>query len=463
MSGRSPLDVMSPTLVGAATVLVVVMAVFLSYNAGNSLPFAPTYQIAVQVPDAQELVPNNEVLVGGHRVGVISDIEPRLDERRRPYAQLALRLDLGLEGELREDATAQVRARSLLGAKYLELTLGSDGEPLAPGAVLPLAQAREEVEVDELVDEFDAPTRRNLAAVLSGLGTGFAGRGLDINASLESMRPLIESTRTVFGALAAPSTHLDRLISSFAATAAELGAEPQALAGILEGGAATLAALDAAGPELSTAIEQSPETLSAGTDALAVLRPVLARARVITARLEPASELLPSTARRLEAAARASTPQLRRARELGPLLDDAFGQLTGLAASEPSVPALDSVAGVLPELRPAVEFLAPYQTVCNYVALAARNVASTVSEGNASGNWLRFAAILQTSEILPTEAPAPQLHFNPYPNGAAPGQPRECEAGREPYLPGRVLGNVPGNQGLGTELTTPESVAGVSG
>jgi virulence factor Mce-like protein len=457
------MDVMSPVLVGAITVLVVVMSVFLSYNAGNSLPFVATYQISVQVPDAQELVPNNEVLVGGRRVGVISTIEPRLDEQRRPYAQLAIRLDLDFEGEVREDATAQVRARSLLGSKYLELTLGSEGKPLAPGEVLPLSQAREQVEVDELVDEFDAPTRRNLAAVLGGLGEGFAGRGLDLNASLESFRPLVEGSRTVFGALADPSTRLDRLIGSYAATVAELGVAPEALAGIIEGGAQTLAALEAAGPELERSIELSPDTLGTGTEALAALRPVLARARVITHRLGPAAALLPSTARRLEDAARATTPVLRRARGLGPLLDDAFVELEALGASEPSVPALDSVAGVLPELRSTVEFLTPYQTVCNYVAIASRNVASTVSEGNSSGNWLRFAAILQPTEMLPAENPAPKLHFNPYPNGAAPGQPRECEAGREPYLPGRVLGNVPGNQGTGTELTSPESTAAVTG
>jgi virulence factor Mce-like protein len=456
------MDVMSPVLVGALTVLVVVMAVFLSYNAGQSLPFVPTYQISVRVPDAQELVPNNEVLVGGRRVGVISSIEPRLDEQRRPYAQIAIKLDLNFEGKIHDDATARVRARSLLGSKYLELTLGSQGAPLEQGDVLPLAQAREQVEVDELVDEFDGPTRRNLARVIGGLGSGFAGRGLDFNASLESFRPLVEGSRTVFGALADPSTNLAGFINAYAATVAELGLEPEAVASLIEGGADTFTALEAAGPELERSVELSPETLGVGTEALATLRPVLARARVITARLGPAAALLPSTAKRLEAAARETTPVLERARGLGPLLDEGFRQLQGLGATEPSVPALDSLAGALPGVRSATEFIAPYQTVCNYIALSSRNVASTVSEGNASGNWLRFAAILQPTEMFPSENPAPELHFNPYPNAGAPGQPRECEAGREPYLPGVRLGNVPGNQGLATEATTPESVAGVT-
>ena len=43
------------------------------------------------------------------------------------------------------------------------------------------------------------------------------------------------------------------------------------------------------------------------------------------------------------------------------------------------------------------------------------------------------------------------LHFNPYPNTAAPGQPNECEAGNEPFAGGQqTIGNAPGNQGTVT-------------
>jgi virulence factor Mce-like protein len=461
MRARSPLEVMSPVMVGAMTVLIALVTLYLSYNAGNSLPFVPTYQIAVQVPDAQELVDNNEVLVAGRRIGVIYSIEPRMTEQGHPYAQLNLHLDRSMEGKIHGDATAEVRSRSLLGAKYLDLTLGAHGPALGDGAVLPLAQSKQEVEVDDLVDEFDIPTRRHFQQVLGGLGTGLASRGQDFNDSLSALRPLVKDSRTVLGELAAPSTQLDRLLSTYTATADELAARPGSLAGILRSGGDTLNALDDSA--LGRAIEKSPGTLATGTDALATLTPVLARARTITARLAPATKLLPSTAKRLARAGRAGVPALRRTKQLAKPLDAAFGQLQGLAVDEPSVPALNELAGVLPQLRPAVEFLAPYQTVCNYVAIAGRNLASTVSEGNASGNWLRFADVLQPSEMFPTATPASDLHFDPYPNAGAPGQPHECEAGNEPYLPGLRLGNVPGNQGTKTEITTPKSVAAVSG
>ena len=46
----------NPVLIGAATMLVIIVAVFLAYNANNGLPFVPTYQLKAQVPNAANLV-----------------------------------------------------------------------------------------------------------------------------------------------------------------------------------------------------------------------------------------------------------------------------------------------------------------------------------------------------------------------------------------------------------------------
>jgi hypothetical protein len=124
-----------------------------------------------------------------------------------------------------------------------------------------------------------------------------------------------------------------------------------------------------------------------------------------------------------------------------------------------------------------LQFLTPTQTVCNYASLFFRNAASLLSDGDQNGTWLRFMVITTpvgtdggpapNGEGSPSSAPAngggrpidgidPNfLHVNPYPNTAAPGQPRECEAGNDGannYAKGRQsIGNIPGNQGTVTE------------
>ena len=53
--------VANPVLVGAVTTLVIVVAVFLAYNANNGLPFVPTTQLKVQIANGANLVKGNEV------------------------------------------------------------------------------------------------------------------------------------------------------------------------------------------------------------------------------------------------------------------------------------------------------------------------------------------------------------------------------------------------------------------
>src|SRR5207249_5029293 len=66
--------VASPVLVGALTTLIVIYSVFLAYNANQRLPFVPTYNLKAQLPGGANLVPGNEVRLGGFRVGVIDTI-----------------------------------------------------------------------------------------------------------------------------------------------------------------------------------------------------------------------------------------------------------------------------------------------------------------------------------------------------------------------------------------------------
>src|SRR5258706_15937585 len=77
MERRSRASVVaSPVLVGAVTVLVVIVGVYLAYNANKGLPFVPTYDLNAELPNAQKLIEGNDVRLGGFRVGVIDEIKP---------------------------------------------------------------------------------------------------------------------------------------------------------------------------------------------------------------------------------------------------------------------------------------------------------------------------------------------------------------------------------------------------
>ena len=122
----------SPVIVGAVTVLVVIVAVFLAYNANNGLPFVSTYDLKARVPNANALVKGNEVRIGGSRVGVVREVSPVELADGRFAAELDIRLDKSAE-PIPANSTMIIRPKSPLGLKYLQIVPGDSSRGLEPG------------------------------------------------------------------------------------------------------------------------------------------------------------------------------------------------------------------------------------------------------------------------------------------------------------------------------------------
>ena len=453
----------SPTMIGAVTVLIVIVAVFLAYNANRGLPFVPTYRLAAELPNAASLVPGNEVRIGGARVGLVESIEPVQHDDGSVTARVSMTLDADVE-PLPDDSTVIVRARSALGLKYLELVKGTASDGYPQGSVMPLAAARPEpVDLDEVLNMFDRPTQAAVRANLVEFGNALAGRGPELNSALGELPETLTYLEPVMRNLGLPRTQLGRFVRTLAATAAEVAPVAETQAAMFAALDTTFGALaEVARPYIQETISESPPTLEVATATLPRIRPFLRNSEALFADLGPAAASLRANGPLLASALETGIPALRVApdlnRQLPPIarsllaFNDDPTVRTGLAR-------LDQTGSIL---SPTLRFIAPAQSVCNYASLLLRNVGSMVTERNASGTWQRFIIFEPpagpNNEGGPSSAPANGpgiknfLHFNPYPNTAAPGQPRECEAGNEPYLVGRqVIGNVPGNQGTVTD------------
>jgi virulence factor Mce-like protein len=456
--GRGSSVAGNPVLIGAATVLVVLVAVFLSYNANSGLPFVPTYELKVDVPSGANLVPGNEVRIGGARVGAISDIGVRTLEDGRNLATLTLKLDKAVD-PLPKDSTVLIRPKSLLGLKYVEITRGRSKQGFQDGDTVPLGASKPaQVEFDELIDMFDKPTRDAIATNTIGFGTAFAGRGESLNEAIGAFKPLLTNLEPVARYLRSPKTGLTRFIRASGALAAEVAPVARQQGTLFVGLDRTFTAFaDVAVPYIQEAIQESPATLDQSVRSFRHQRPFLRNTATLMHELQPGVKALAGAAPDLAATFRVGTPTLRRSVALDRRLE---GVLTSLQdfAQDPLVPrGVDDLRRTVTELKPTLDFVAPAQTTCNYVADFFRNVSDLLSVGDAAGNWQRFNIVATpngpNSETGPSSGPANgptadnHLHVNPYPNTAAPGQPKECEAANEPYLTGQtVTGNVPGTQ-----------------
>ncbi len=444
----------SPILVGAVAVLLTVVGVFLSYNANEGLPFVPSYKVSVDVPDAAELVAGDEVRIGGARVGQIKDIQamPRKGDQAA-YAKLQLALDVN-QGPLPEDTEVQVRPRSILGSKYLALTPGHSRRRVAEGGTLPISRAVPGVELDEAFNVFDRETTEGLRNSLRGLGDALAGRGDSLNDAIASTRALLPPAQRVLRVLVAPSTDLSGFIDGAAAATGALAPVSRNLGSLIDRAAVTLGALDAAGDAVGASIEELPQTEAVATRALERSAPVLADAAAIARELRPAAPLLPVASRRLAGALDAATPVLRNTtgKTLGAALAG-FDRFVSFPAALGSARKLRAASRAL---LPLLRYLDPVQRVCNVFGTWARNLASTGSEGDANGTWIRLVPMGGTNQTFQAATPDPDLHLNFYPNEDG----TECESGNETYTPGQFIGNPSGKQSTARENTLqPAGVA----
>jgi len=478
----------NPVLIGAATTLVVIVAVFLAYNANNGLPFVPTYDLRTEVPNAANLVRGNEVRIGGTRVGVVNRIEPRRRPDGRTTAVLSLKLETSVQ-PLPDDSTVIVRPRSALGLKYLEITKGESRTGFASGSTIPLAQATPRaVEIDEFVAMFDEPTRAASRVNLDELGSALAGRGQSINEALGSFPRLLRFLQPVMENLSDDRTQLAGFFRGLGQAAAEAAPVAEEQASLFRNLDTTFAALAEVTPEIQESISTGPEALDAAIRSFPVQRPFLRNSELLFRELRPGVRALRAAAPDLAATFRTGQPVLRRSVLLNRRLEPTFRALQAFAEDPMTALGVNGLRNTAQILNPTVADLTPAQTVCNYATLFFRNAASLLSEGDAQGTWQRFIIVAAPSgpnneggpsdrpangpvtgtpsrSAQPRQAvPAPAggdaegnfLHANPYPNApdGPGGRTDECEAGNEPWLKGRkVIGNVPGNQGTTTERT----------
>ena len=451
----------NPILIGTITMLIASVAVYLSYIAENGLPFVPTYNIKVQVANADELVKNADVRIGGARVGQVLTITPEPATRAdpHPYSLLKLQLQKSLE-PLPADTRYRIRLASILGGKYVELLPGSHKLPGIPdGGTLTVSHENAIVDLDTAFETFGPKTQQGVRSSVHELGDALAGRGTQFNDAIFSLHQLIGPLQRLLGLLASPSTHLAQFISGAAATTGALAPVAPTFTRLLSDGATTLAALERAGGALGSGIDQLPGTESIGTTVLRHAQPVLANTAVLVRELRPGVSLLPVAVPRVVALLSAATPVYRRAPQLASTLQTALVAVDALVR-DPATHQTFKILGsndlatfgssAFVGLGAILHAVAPAQLACNLTGVWIRNVASALGEGDAAGTWIRFTGIIDSSLSLSLLAnkPSPLLHVNPYPIENS----SECQAGNEPYAPGQVIGD-PGHTGTTVDNT----------
>lgn len=468
----------NPVLIGAATVLIAMVAVVLAYNANSGLPFVKTYNIKADIPDAAGLIVGNDVRKGGARIGFVSAIHTRKDPDGNVGATIDMKLD-DTSRPLPKDTRIAIRPRSPLGLRYAELTAGRSKEMLEDGDTLQIDLAGEEpVELDDFFNMFDEPTREAARLNTVEFGNAMIGRGGDLNRAFKGLLPLVESAEPALRNLVAPSTGFDRLFPAFAQAAAEVHPVAQQQASMFTGLARTFEAWASVREQLKETIALGPEALQTATDEFPKQAAFMDHSTELFRRLRPAFASISKAAPSLATAVTDGTPALKRAPALNRRLERTLEAVETFGQDQRVLTGISNLARTATVLGEPVAHITPAQSRCNYITLLTRNLWSVLSDTNTIGSSARVSVVIlpnaENSEGGPASAPANtepppfvptpeqqypttsdknnRLNSNPNPNTASPGQVQECEAGNEKFNAGAAqIGNDPANNGLVTE------------
>ena len=366
MSRRGTASIVAnPVLVGAVTTLVIVIAVFLAYNANNGLPFVPTKTLLAEVANGAEVTPGVEIREGGYRIGVVTDAVPRRLRSGRVGAVIELKLDESA-GPFPRDSRVTIRPRSPLALKIIEFERGRSTRDFADGQRIPVSQSQINTDLDELYTLYDQPTRNGVRDNLVGFGGAFAGRGVDINQTIQNLPGLLDVLAPVMRNLSDPETDLPTFFDELADFTRVLAPVADDFAGGFASQATTYDAISRDPQALKDTISKSPPTMDTSIRSFRVQRPFLRDTTLLSRDLNVASRDLRAALPPLNRALEIGTPVTLRTIELNDELRATFTTLQDLTSSPTTNGAIRGLTATVTTLQPQLKFLGPYITVCNY-------------------------------------------------------------------------------------------------
>lgn len=435
----------NPVLVGAGAILVMLVMILLSYNATTGLPFVPTYNITAEVPNGAALVKGNEVRIGGARVGIVTSITP-IEEDAEYHAKLSLKLDKNI-GPIPENSTIEVRPKSTIGLKYVELTLGDSKQTIANGGNLPLSQATIATEFEDLLNTFDERVREGNKRSLQEFGNAFAGRGADLNTAFGELGPLFQNLEPVARTISDPAARLGDFIAALAQAAHDTAAAGDQAGEVFANADKTFAAFAAASNGIQESLEESPETLTVLTDTFPAERQYFRQLTGLVEKFQPGAPYLPAVSANLAEITENGPSAFDKLYRTTPAFNKTFTKLGEFAADQQVRLGLNGLRNFVVTINAPLKYVTPAQTTCNYFGLFARNIASTVSSRDNGVGWLRFGVVTgwssstprQNVEIGPANGvanfanPAGALRDNYLQSNGYPttGQNNVCGAGNE--------------------------------
>jgi phospholipid/cholesterol/gamma-HCH transport system substrate-binding protein len=338
------------------------LLLFLWISFGGTIPFAAEgYRFSVEFNQAIELSPQSDVRISGVSVGKVASVS--LDTKTG-LSRAVIQID-SQYAPRPVNTRAILRAKSLLGETYVDLSSGSENGPKIPdGGVIPQAQVAPTVQLDQILSTFDPATRRAFEVWQQQDGVALTNRGEDFNAAIAQLYPFATNVESVLTVLHHDSAATTALLHDTGQVFSAISRSPSALQGFIRNSNGVFAATAAQDTALADSIKAFPSFLIATRETIARLNTFAANAKPLIDELRPAAvQLSPAL---IETAVVAP--------ELKAVLTD-IGPVT--AASKAGIPAFEHFLNAsVPWLGRLTPYLGNLVPIFNYINVYRRELAS---------------------------------------------------------------------------------------
>jgi virulence factor Mce-like protein len=168
-----------------------------------------TYEVVFD--NAFGLTEGGDLRIAGVRAGTIDNL--RLTAGYPPKAMVDVKVTEPGFGELREDATCEVRPQSLIGEYFVDCQPGKAERRLPDGGRVPVEQTTSTIPFDLVNSVMRRPYRERFRLIISELGAGLAGRSDDLSEVLRRAHPGLRETSETLEILGRQTRTIERLIA----------------------------------------------------------------------------------------------------------------------------------------------------------------------------------------------------------------------------------------------------------
>ena len=287
----------------AALVAAIALAALAMFGGGSS------YTVHAVFDNAGQLVPGNEVRVGGQPIGSITDIA--LDNDANAVVTMKIEKDLA---PLHDGSTATIRATSLSGIanRYISLKPGpNSAQKIDDGGRIGVDDTSAPVDLDVLFNTLDPKTREGLRNFIRGSGDWYDGKAQQARQSTKYFAPWLSSSSDLTSELSLDQAVFTRFIKDGAATLTAIASRRDDLSALVSNTNQAMAAIGDESTSLQRALTLLPGTLRKANTTFVNLRSTLDDLQRLVDESKPATKQLAPFFQKLRPLIRQARPTVK--------------------------------------------------------------------------------------------------------------------------------------------------------